>query len=30
MALMPVAEALTRVLAEAAPLPAEPAPLTEA
>src|SRR3954468_14417672 len=30
MALMPVAEALTRVLAEAEPLPAEPAPLTEA
>jgi molybdopterin molybdotransferase len=30
MALMPVAEALARVLAEAEPLPAEPAPLTEA
>src|SRR3954471_9008483 len=30
MALMSVAEALTRVLAEAEPLPAEPAPLTEA
>src|SRR3954464_1493047 len=30
MALMPVAEALARVLAEAEPLPAEPATLTEA
>ncbi|HEY6994425.1 MAG TPA: gephyrin-like molybdotransferase Glp [Xanthobacteraceae bacterium] len=30
MALMPVAEALARVLAGAGPLPAEPAPLTEA
>jgi molybdopterin molybdotransferase len=30
MALMPVAEALARVLAEAEPLPAEPASLTEA
>jgi molybdopterin molybdotransferase len=30
VALMPVAEALARVLAEAEPLPAEPAPLTEA
>ena len=30
MALMAVAEALARVLAEAEPLPAEPAPLTEA
>ena len=30
MALMPVAEALARVLADAEPLPAEPAPLTEA
>src|SRR6185369_2502705 len=30
MALMPVAEALARVLAEAEPLPAEPAPLVDA
>ena len=30
MALMPVAEALSRVLAEAEPLAAEPTPLTEA
>jgi molybdopterin molybdotransferase len=30
VALMPVAEALARVLAEAEPLPTEPAPLTEA
>ena len=30
MALMPVAEALARVLAEAEPLAAEPAPLAEA